>query len=278
MVADFASILKPQSLSVRLLLSSSIVLAAFFAIAALVLEKGFRESAEQALKEKLQVQIYALLSAAELPETGPLKMPANLHEPRFTHPGSGLFAFIQQPDGRVVWRSPSAVGVDALHLSDLSPGSSLFTLDDNGHFVLYYNVIWEKETGQELEYVFSVAEDATFLSSQVARFKNTLRIWLFAIGLLLVLLQFIILRWNLKPLRIIGRDLAAIEKGDKTRLEGSYPTELQGLAGSLNNLITSERAHLERYRNTLADLAHSLKTPLTIIRGCLELQALPEAT
>ena len=131
--------------------------------------------------------------------------------------------------------------------------------------------------GQEQEYVFSVAEDAAFLSSQVARFKNTLRTWLFAIGLLLVLLQFIILRWNLKPLRFIGRDLAAIERGGKTRLEGTYPTELQGLAGNLNNLIISELAHLERYRNTLADLAHSLKTPLTIIRGCLELQTMPEA-
>lgn len=269
--------LKPQSLSARLLLSSGIVLAAFFAIAALVLEKGFRESAEQALKEKLQVQIYALLSAADLPETGSLKMSGSLHEPRLAHPGSGLIAFIQRPDGQVVWRSPSAVGVDALRLPDLDPGDSLFTLDDEDHFVLYYNVIWEREMGQEQEYVFSVAEDAAFLSNQVARFKNTLRTWLFAIGLLLVLLQFIILRWNLKPLRFIGRDLAAIERGEKTRLEGTYPTELQGLAGNLNNLITSERAHLERYRNTLADLAHSLKTPLTIIRGCLELQAMPEA-
>lgn len=276
MPANSVSMLKPQSLSVRLLLSSSIVLAAFFAIAALVLEKGFRESAEQALKEKLQVQIYALLSAAELPDTGPLKMPANLHEPRFTHPGSGLFAFIQRPDGQVVWRSPSAVGVDALRLPDLSPGSSLFVHDDSGHFVLYYSVIWEKAAGQEQEYFFSVAEDAKFLSNQVARFKNTLRIWLFAIGLLLVLLQFIVLRWTLKPLRIIGKDLAAIERGEKTRLEGAYPSELQGLAGNLNTLITSERAHLERYRNTLADLAHSLKTPLAIIRGCLELQAMPE--
>ncbi len=276
MAGNYIAMLKPRSLSVRLLLSSGIVLAAFFAIAALVLEKGFRESAEQGLKEKLQVQIYALLSAAELPETGPLKMPANLHEPRLTHPGSGLFAFIQHPDGQVVWRSPSAVGVDALRLPDLSPGSSLFTRDDSGHFVLYYNVIWEKEAGQEQEYFFSVAEDARFLSNQVARFKNTLRIWLLAIGLLLVLLQFIVLRWNLKPLRIIGRDLAAIERGEKTRLEGVYPTELQGLAGNLNTLITSERAHLERYRNTLADLAHSIKTPLAIIRGCLELQALPE--
>lgn len=132
--------LKPQSLSARLLLSSGIVLAAFFAIAALVLEKGFRESAEQALKEKLQVQIYALLSAAELPETGSLKMPGSLHEPRLAHPGSGLIAFIQRPDGQVVWRSPSAVGVDTLHLPDLNPGDSLFTLDDDNHFVLYYTV------------------------------------------------------------------------------------------------------------------------------------------
>ena len=61
-----------------------------------------------------------------------------------------------------------------------------------------------------------------------------------------------------------------IEAGKKTRLNGQYPLELKGLANNLNTLISSERAHLERYRNTLSDLAHSLKTPLAILRGCLE--------
>ena len=267
--------MKTGSLNFRLLLSAGFVLAAFFAIAAVVLEQGFRRSAEQALKEKLQVQIYSLLSAAELTRNGQLSMSTNLHEPRFSHPGSGLYAFIQRPNNKLVWRSSSAVGVDAFSVPELEPGSSAFALDDASRFVLHYDVIWENETGLENEYIFSVAEDSQFVINQVTKFKNTLRTWLFAIGLILILIQFMILRWSLKPLRIIGKDLTAIEQGEKTRLEGVYPTELQGLAGNLNKLVVSERAHLERYRNTLADLAHSLKTPLAILRGCLELPELP---
>ena len=86
----------------------------------------------------------------------------------------------------------------------------------------------------------------------------------------MIFIQFALLRWSLKPLRIIVKDLEDMEKGSKTHLDGYYATELEGLAGNLNSFINSERAHLERYRNALADLAHSLKTPLSILRGCVE--------
>jgi two-component system sensor histidine kinase PhoQ len=115
-----------------------------------------------------------------------------------------------------------------------------------------------------------VTEDAQFVSNQVERFRETLRVWLLALGLVLIFIQLALLRWSIKPLRIIVKDLEAIEKGRKTHLDGDYATELEGLAGNLNAFINSERAHLERYRNALADLAHSLKTPLSILRGCAE--------
>jgi two-component system sensor histidine kinase PhoQ len=124
--------------------------------------------------------------------------------------------------------------------------------------------------GIEREYIFTVAEDARFVSSQVELLQHTLRFWLLIIGMVLVFIQFALLRWSLKPLRSIVKDLEAIEQGKKTLLDGHYPTELEGLAGNLNAFIAHERAHLERYRNNLADLAHSLKTPLAILRGCVE--------
>jgi len=97
-----------------------------------------------------------------------------------------------------------------------------------------------------------------------------LRLWLVVIGIVLVIIQFIVFRWSLKPLWSIVKDLEAIEQGKKTHLDGHYAKELEGLAGNLNAFITHERAHLERYRNNLANLAHSLKTPLAILRGCVE--------
>jgi two-component system sensor histidine kinase PhoQ len=141
---------------------------------------------------------------------------------------------------------------------------------EHERYALHYAVIWKNVVGVEREYVFTVTEDAQFVSSQVERFRKTLRVWLLALGLVLILIQLILLRWGIKPLRVIVKDLAAIEKGRKTHLDGDYATELEGLAGNLNAFINSERAHLERYRNALADLAHSLKTPLSILRGCAD--------
>jgi len=259
-----------KSLSFRLLVSAGLVLAAFFAMVSVVLEQGFRESAEQALKEKLQVHVYSLLSAAELKNSGELSMPANLPEPRFATPGSGLYGFIQLAKKNLVWRSPSAIGLNVASPPELSPGTMQFLLTEQGRYALHYDVIWKNVAGVEREYMVTVTEDAQFVSNQVERFRETLRGWLLALGLVLTLIQLVLLRWGLKPLRVIVKDLEAIEQGRKTHLDGDYATELEGLAGNLNAFINSERAHLERYRNALADLAHSLKTPLSILRGCAE--------
>jgi two-component system sensor histidine kinase PhoQ len=259
-----------KSLSFRLLVSAVLVLAAFFALASVVLERGFLESSEQALQEKLQVHVYSLLSAAELKNSGDLNMPANLPEPRFATPGSGLYGFIHLAKKNLVWRSPSAIGLDVKPPPELSPGHFEFVLTEQGRYALHYAVSWKNVAGVEREYIFTVTEDAQFVSSQMERFRETLRTWLLVLGLGLIFIQLALLRWGLKPLRIVVRDLEAIEKGRKTHLDGDYATELEGLAGNLNAFISSERAHLERYRNALADLAHSLKTPLSILRGCTE--------
>ncbi len=259
-----------KSLSFRLLVSAGLVLAAFFALASVVLEQGFRDSAEQALKEKLEVQVYSLLSAAEVKNSGDLSMPPTLPEPRFATPGSGLYGFIHLAKKSLVWRSPSAIGLDVKPPPELSAGTMHFLLAEHNRYALHYAVKWKNVVGVEREYIFTVTEDAQFVSSQVERFRKTLRVWLLALGLVLIFMQLALLRWGLKPLRIIVKDLESIEKGRKTHLDGDYATELEGLAGNLNAFINSERAHLERYRNALADLAHSLKTPLSILRGCAE--------
>jgi len=259
-----------DSLTFRLSISTVFVLTAFFYLVTFVLEQSFREGAEKALKEKLQIHIYSLLSVAELTASGELKMPAILLEPRFSNPGSGLYATIKQVNNVLKWRSISAIGVDLPSVMRLKPGESVFVKGDGGRFLLNYAVIWENDVGLEQYYIFTVAEDEYYVSGQVEHFKNTLRAWLLFVGLLLVFILFLVLRWSLKPLRLIGDDLEQIEAGNKSRLDGQYPSELKGLAGNLNALIVSERAHLERYRNTLADLAHSLKTPLAILTGCIE--------
>lgn len=261
--------MKPRSLSSNLLLAASIVLTAFFVIIAVILEQGFRTSAEYGLKEKLQIQVHTLLSVAELSPTGELTMHSNLHETRFSKPGSGLYAFIHDQQGELVWRTQSTIGLDVPMPTKIKPGQTYFLINGAGQYVLNYAVIWETESDQEYQFVFSVAEEGQSVINQVRNFRNFLWSWLAAIGLISIIIQFFVLRFSLKPLRVIVSDLGDIESGTKDRLDGNYPNELQGLAGNLNALISSERAHLERYRNTLTDLAHSLKTPLAIMRGLM---------
>lgn len=270
--------MKFDSLSFRLLFSAGWVLTAFFAFVALVLEQAFEKSTEQALREKMEIQIYSLLSSAEMNASLQLTMPYTLREPRFSYPGSGLYGAIRLYNKTQVWRSPSSIGIELPVADQLKPGEFEFFRDHNQRFVLHYAVIWENEAGFERAYVFTVSEDGVALGKQVALFRMTLTAWLSGAGLVLVLIQYRLLRWGLKPLRQIVDDLEQIETGKKDRLDGHYPSELKGVAGNLNALINSERAHLERYRNTLADLAHSLKTPLAILRGCVEAKEINRET
>ena len=271
--------MKIDALSVRLLVSAGLVLAVFFLLALWVLERGFRESAEESLQEKLQLQIYSLLSVADMSRSGRLKMPLDLQESRFSEPGSGLLAVIRRSNKKTVWRSYSTLGAREISFVDVPPGAALFIADKYHRFELHYAVIWENEkNGVPHKYIFSVAEDSDFVDKQIQKFRKTLRRWFVSIGLVLIMIQFAVLRWSLIPLRRIVNDLTAIEAGEKSSLDGRYPSELVGLANNLNALISSERAHLERYRNTLADLSHSLKTPLAILRGCMEREEIPRHT
>ena len=82
-----------------------------------------------------------------------------------------------------------------------------------------------------------------------------------------LVLQFLILRWGLRPLNRLAEDISRVEQGVSEKLEGAYPAEVEPVTRNLNRLIGTERSQRERYRNTLADLAHSLKTPLAVITG-----------
>ncbi|GAB6068730.1 ATP-binding protein [Methylothermus subterraneus] len=263
------------SLQLRLLLAAGFVLIAFLGLTGIALERAFGEAARKAMQEQLKVHVYALLAALDLDRKGRLKLSLTLPETRFASPGSGLYGFIFMRD-QLLWRSPSALAID-LAPQRVGPGKILFVRErgEPGLWVLYYGVTWETVRRRRFPLVLAVAADAGALTREVDRFRLTLWRWLGGCGLLLLALQAGVLRWSLRPLRAVAADLEAIETGRKTYLEGPYPKELSSLVSNLNALLRNERAHLERYRARLADLAHSLKTPLAVLRGLCQNQPLP---
>jgi len=129
------------------------------------------------------------------------------------------------------------------------------------------HVVWEGDGGAARRYTFQVSEDLRSYRSQVGGYRRALWGWFAGVAAVLLLVLGLVLRWGLRPLRQVERDLDDVRSGRSDRLQGAYPPELSGLTDSINTFIGSERARQERYRNTLADLAHSLKTPLAVLRG-----------
>jgi two-component system sensor histidine kinase PhoQ len=86
-------------------------------------------------------------------------------------------------------------------------------------------------------------------------------------AVLLLLALALLLIWGLRPLRLAASEVSAIESGQQRRLNRQYPKDLQQLTGNINTLLAHEQGQQKRYRDALADLAHSLKTPLAILRS-----------
>lgn len=259
------------SLNRRLLVVAGVVLLAFLGLTGGILDEAFRRSLEQSQRERLQGALYTILAAGDL-SGGDLRVPPALPEPRLSTPGSGLYAQVLPPQGRG-WRSPSLLGLPWRPELRLPPGETRFYLTEAAGQPLYalaYGLSWENAQGQEARFTVHVAEDLSAYQAQLGAFRASLWGWLGAAALMLLIAQVLVLRWSLHPLRLVARDLAAIEQGRAEYLTGRYPAEIAGLTQGLNALLQSERSRALRYRDTLANLAHSLKTPLTVLRGALE--------
>ncbi len=268
------------SLTRRLLLAASVVLVIFLGLTGYVLDQAFRHSAESAERDRLQGHVYALLAAADL-QNGTLGLPRSLPEARFTTPNSGLYARIVGAHGEVVWSSPSMLGLSVPFATLGMPGAAnyerLTAANGEPYYGESFTVVWDSGGGKLTRYSFQVTESLTSFLDQVNAFRRNLWGWLVGVAVLLLAVQGSILRWGLAPLRRVAADLEDVRAGERVHLDQDYPRELQGLTQSINTFIASERAQRDRYRNTLADLAHSLKTPLAVMHGVLGQRPSPHA-
>ncbi len=259
-----------KSLRWRQFRAASLVLAGFLGLTGMALERAFEHSAEAALRLRLESRIYALLAVAESQDSGPPTLAMHpLPDPAFAQPGSGIYAVLRDRQRKVVWRSPSLVG-QALDWPDAERPGDIDAADivlPDGHMAraASLRVLWEAG-GREAEYTLSVAESRVVVDAEIAVFRKHLWFWLGAVTLALMGVLIVLVNWALRPVRRLGMDLKRIEAGTAERLMGNYPKELAPLADQLNGFIAREKARLERYRQALGDLAHSLKTPLAVLR------------
>ncbi|QEW08107.1 ATP-binding protein [Nitrincola iocasae] len=273
--------LLPRSLKSRLFLASLVLLPLIIVAAVVILQRAHYDSLVASERSQAQLQVYLLLGLAEL-DAGELKLPEMLPEPGFSQTGSGIYAFISDERKQLLWQSDSSALLPTEQVSQVLdsfpvPGQVLFRHLADSHFYLFqYPIIWEG-LGEERFFMISVLRSDERLREQMRAFSA--RLWGSLIGVLVLALsmQYLILRWGLRPLGRLAADLRHIEKGESDSLSGNYPREVQPVTENLNQLILTERQQRERYRNTLADLAHSLKTPLAVITGASSENLSPEA-
>jgi len=249
------------------------VLTAFLGLSAFSLNNAFQASTDEAQHKRLKNYVYSLLTAAEFAEDGSVSLPGQLAEPDFSLPNSGLYAQITSGH-EIIWQSPSSLGLFIALPEHPGPSKEkLSTIELTGEVFLLnlaYGVTWENEQQQLFSYTINISENLSAIEQQKSGFQLSLWRWLGGTGLILLIAQAFILRWGLRPLHDVAADLNAIESGDRKRLSKDYPQELNQLTQNINTLLDHEQSRRQRYKNSLADLAHSLKTPLAVIRGELE--------
>ncbi len=260
-----------KSLRARLILAASFVLTVFILFAGYALDRAFYDSAQKNLHENLHTQLTLLMASTELTPENDIDMPARLLETKFSLPSSGLYAIIVDDKGNVVWKSLSTVGVKLPSPQTLEAGVQTLVktqIDKEEFYTQSYGINWYTPKGQ-VPLTFNVISELHGFNQQIAGYRQTLWGWLFGLAAILLLAQLTILFWGLMPLRRVVTELNAIESGQQERITQNYPTEILRLTDNINGLLEHEHTQQTRYRHALADLAHSLKTPLAVLNGGL---------
>jgi two-component system sensor histidine kinase PhoQ len=264
------------SLNARVLIAATAILAAFFGLAGFTLDRAYRLSSEEALEKRLEVQVYALIALAEIDDAGNVYMPNTYPETSFLSVSTETYARITDPDGRIIWSSPTPVGINVPFKVRLSRNERNFSharLSASFSVAMYsHGIAWHDQADKV--YTFSVAENLVDFDKQVKRYRRNLWGLLGGVALLLLIVQGAIMRWGLAPLGRAAEELSAIESGRTLRLSANYPGEIKRLTDNVNALLGHQQEHLERYRHTLGDLAHSLKTPLAVLQSTLSEQSI----
>ena len=256
------------SLRARTLGTALIVLLVFVPLLALTLERAFCQSLLDATHEQLRLQNLGLISEFDLSD-GVINMPQQLFNDALNLPDSGTVAFIAM-HMLPAWQSSSAAGWAEPPTLNLPPvGGEMFqrvSLPAGDYFQFSYTASFEDQN-MLFPVTFHILKNAQLFDTQLAEFRTRLWSWLGVIVALLIIVLLASLGAALRPVARLTEQVGEIEQGERKRLVGHYPPELETLKTNLNQLLDSQQHQRSRYRNSLSDLAHALKTPLAVLSG-----------
>jgi signal transduction histidine kinase len=254
-----------RSLALRLIVGAGVWIAAALLAGGFALSNLFQDTVERNFDARLEVLLESLVAVSELDTQGQPQLSRGLGEPRFDQPYSGWYWEIAE-GGKPLLRSRSLWDQE-LSMSDETATTEAYRHDvvgpDNQPLRLVEREITLPGLTHRLR--FGVAGETSETEAAVTSFNKTLfwSLGLLGVGLLVALL--IQIRFGLQPLRRIRQAIIAVRTGRAQRLEGDFPVEIEPLSNELNVLIEHNAAVLERARTQVSNLAHALKTPLSVL-------------
>ncbi|MHA1553010.1 MAG: ATP-binding protein [Alphaproteobacteria bacterium] len=258
-----------RSLAGRLIIAASLWSAAALIVAGLILTLLYRQTVENAFDARLNIYLQSLIGALAA-QDGPRPVdPGNLGEQRFEGLFSGWYWQVQDPDsGELLLASQSLFSdyFDVQAIAGLEDVDGVRSVSLTGPLEQALRIrarIITLENGRRLDVL--VAGDAGELDAQTRAFGTSVALTLAVFGIGLVLATTIQIRWGLRPLDRMRRALADLRSGRQARFEGPFPTEIAPLAKELNAVLESNQEVIERARTQVGNLAHALKTPLSVV-------------
>ena len=257
-----------RSLRVRLMLAAAL-LALLFMLALLpALQKAFSLALQESIEQRLASDVTTLISAARI-ERGQLQMPALLPDERYNLPYTGLLGYIFDRQGTLVWQSRATRNRNINYHPRYDGRGNEFARihQDDGDEFFVYDVEVKLLGGKSAAFSIVALQPVREYQDTLNGLREKLYLGFGAALLALMVLLWAGLTWGLRSLRRLSSELDDVESGARDGLSREHPRELLRLTGSLNRLLRSEREQRQRYRDSLDDLAHSLKTPLAVLQG-----------
>ncbi|MGE0212726.1 MAG: sensor histidine kinase [Parvibaculaceae bacterium] len=264
--------MRTNSLAFRLTASAAIVSVFLLIVAGVLLDQLFRAAVERNFDARLQAVLDGLLANVELTADGQPTMQGALADTRFKLPLSGWYWQITPVGGK----PDDGLFSDSLLEQRLEPDPRLMTSRDSAN-IAHFALTDSKGTslraieqeyslyGGSSPYSFLVAGNFDELRAEVGAFRQALVLVLAVLGLGLLAALLLQVRYGLRPMRAMQGELTAIREGQADRLSGAYPEEIDPVANELNLLIQSNSEIVERARTQVGNLAHALKTPLSVL-------------
>ena len=263
--------MRRNSLATRLFLSATAWVVVILTITGFALSSVYRNATERAFDRRLNLYLRTLIAEVATPDEPPDRQFQSLGEPLFELPLSGWYWQItrtdtEKPDvraSRSLW-DRKLPKLDERGL-DLTAAGIRVAYVDGPEGQSLRMVERPVDLGADGKFLVSVAGDATEIFDETRSFDYYLGGTFTALGIVLLLTTIFQVRFGLAPLKRISESIADIRSGRAERLEGQFPVEIDPLARETNALIDANREIVERARTHVGNLAHAIKTPLSVI-------------